>query len=90
MYILWEIKIIELRRFSAEIEAVKVKISYKRFHANASLVKGRLISKGNIVFFNSPKRRTKKFCPIRLGQKLTFSSLFLGELKKPKSPFEIY
>jgi hypothetical protein len=51
--------------------------------------KGQLISKGLFVFFNSPKKRTKNFCPSRLGQKLTFSSSFLGELKTLKFPFEI-
>ena len=31
---------------------------------------GQLISKGIFVFFNSPKKRMKNFCPSRLGQKL--------------------
>ena len=51
--------------------------------------KGQLISKGLFGFFNSPKKRTTIFCPSRLGQKLTFSSSFLGELKTLKFPFEI-
>ena len=40
--------------------------------------KGQLISKGLFGFFNSPKKRTKKFCPSRLGQKSKFSSSFFG------------
>ena len=51
--------------------------------------KSQLISKGLFSFFNSPKKRTKNYCPSRLGQKLTFSSSFLGELKTLKFPFEI-
>ena len=42
--------------------------------------KGQLISKGLFGFFNSPKKRTKTFCPSRLGQKLTFSSSFLRRI----------
>jgi hypothetical protein len=47
--------------------------------------KGQLISKGNFSVFNYPKKELKNvnFCPSLLGQR------FLGELKKPKSPFEI-
>ena len=52
-------------------------------------IKGQLISKGLFVFFNSPKKRMKNFCPSRQGQKMTFSSSFLGELKTIKFPFEI-
>jgi hypothetical protein len=33
------------------------------------MLKGQLISKGLFGFFNSPKKRTKNFCPSRLGQK---------------------
>ena len=52
--------------------------------------KGQLISKGHFVFFNSPKKRTKNFCPSRLRQKFEFSSwFFLGELETPKRDFEI-
>ena len=51
--------------------------------------KGQIISKGLLGFFNSPKKRTNFFCPSRVGQKLTFSSSFLGELKTIKFPFEI-
>ena len=32
------------------------------------LAKGQLIWKGHFDFFNSPKKRTKSFCPSRLGQ----------------------
>ena len=46
--------------------------------------KGQLISKGLFGFFNSPKKRTKTFCPSRLGQKLTFSSLFSGRIEDTK------
>ena len=51
--------------------------------------KDQLISKGLFGFFNSPKERTKNFCPSRLGQQLTFQVRFLGELKTLKFPFEI-
>ena len=40
-------------------------------------------------FFNSPKNRTKNFCPSRLGQKSKLSSSFLGELETPKRHFGI-
>ena len=52
--------------------------------------KGQLISKGNFSVFNSPKKNELEnvnFCPSLLGQK--FFVRFLGELNKPKSPFEI-
>ena len=41
--------------------------------ARASETKGQLISKGHFVFFNSPKKRTKNFCPSRLGKTFEFS-----------------
>ena len=51
------------------------------------VLKGELFSKVIFVlFFNSPKKRMKTFCPRGLGQKLTFSSSFFGTLK---FPFEI-
>ena len=59
------------------------------FYKKLSLYEGQLISKRLFDFFNSPKKRTENFCPRRLGQKLTFSSSFLGELKTLKFPFEI-
>ena len=46
--------------------------------------KGHLISKGLCGFFNSPKKRTKNFCPSRLGRKLTFSSSFFGRIEDAK------
>ena len=49
--------------------------------------KGQLISKGLFGFFNSPKKRTKNFCSSRLGQKLTFSSLFFGRIEDTKISF---
>jgi hypothetical protein len=49
--------------------------------------KGQLISKGNFVFFNSPKKQTKNFCPSRPGQKFEFSSLFLGRIGDLKKTF---
>ena len=54
-----------------------------------ALAKGQLISKGNFSVFNSPKNELENvnFCLSLLGQK--FFVRFLGELKKPKSPFEI-
>ena len=39
--------------------------------------------------FNSSKKRSKNFCPSRLGQKYEFSSSFLEELKTQKRHFEI-
>ena len=47
--------------------------------------KGQLISKG--LFLNSPKKRTKNFCPSRLGQKLIFSSSFFGRIEDTKISF---
>jgi hypothetical protein len=52
-------------------------------------IKGQFILKGNFGFFNSSKKRTKNFCPSRLGQKFEFSSSFIEELKTPKRRFEI-
>ena len=49
--------------------------------------KGQFISKGLLGFFNSPKKRTKNFCPSRLGQKLTFSSSFSGRIEDTKISF---
>ena len=49
--------------------------------------KGRLILKGLFGSFNSPKKRTKHFCPSRLGQKLTFSSSFFGRIEDTKISF---
>ena len=50
-------------------------------------VKGQLISKGNFSAFNSPKNELENvnFCP----SLSTGAEIFLGELKNPKSPFEI-
>ena len=49
--------------------------------------KGQLISKGLFGFFNSPKRRTKNFCPSRLGQKLAFSSSFFERIEDTRISF---
>ena len=54
---------------------------------NSVLVKGQLISKVHFVFFNSPKKRTKNFCPSRLGQKFEFSSSFFGRIGDTKKTF---
>ena len=51
------------------------------------IVKDQLILKGLFGFFNSPKKRTKNFCPSRLGQKLTFSISFFGRIKDIKIAF---
>ena len=51
------------------------------------LCKGQLISKGLLGFFNSPKKRTKNFCPNRLGQKFEFSSSFYGGIGDTKKTF---
>ena len=45
--------------------------------------KGQLISKGHFVF-NSPKKRTKKFSPCRIGQKFEFLSSFFGRIGDTK------
>ena len=52
--------------------------------------KGQLISKGNFSVFNSPKKMNLKMLIFALaywGRNFLF--VLLGELKKPKSPFEI-
>ena len=49
--------------------------------------KGQIISKGLFCFFNSSKKRTKNFCPSRLGQKLEFSSSFFGRIENTKMSF---
>ena len=48
--------------------------------------KGQFISKGHFGFFNSPKKRTKNFCPSRLGQKLKISRFF-GRMEDTKISF---
>ena len=53
--------------------------------------KGQLISKGNFLcpqFSQKNELENVNFCLSLLGQK--FFVHFLGELKKPKSPFSIY
>ena len=50
--------------------------------------KGQLISKVFLGFFNSPKKRTKKFCPSRPGQKLKISSSFFGRIEGTKISFQ--
>ena len=52
-----------------------------------TFTKGQLISKGLFVFSNFPKKRTKNFCPSRLGQRLTFSSSFFGRIEDTKISF---
>ena len=49
--------------------------------------KGQLISKGHFGFFNSPKKRTKNFCPSRLGQNFEFSRSFFGRIGDTKKMF---
>ena len=52
--------------------------------------KGQLILKGLFGFFNSFKKRTKNFCPNRLGQKCkNIFVRFLVQMKTSKSPFKI-
>ena len=64
-----------------------VKISLQEFLSKVVNVKGQLISKGHFVFFNTPKKRTKTFCPSRLGQKFEFSSSFFGRIGDTKKTF---
>ena len=37
-----------------------------------------------MIFFNSPKKRTKNFCPSKLGQKLSFSSSVFWRIEDTK------
>ena len=50
--------------------------------------KGQLISKGLFGFFNSSKKRTKIFCPSRLGQKLKLLGSFFGRIEETKMSFQ--
>ena len=43
---------------------------FEKNDALSAVHKGQLISKGLFSFVNSPKNRTKNFCPIRLEQKI--------------------
>ena len=52
-----------------------------------SAIKGQLISKGLFCVFNSSKKRTKNFCPSRLGQKFKFSRMFFGRIEDTKKTF---
>ena len=74
--------------FSTYLHTLLCTVMCKRNH-QTYILKGQLISKGNFCVFNSPKNQLENvnFCPSQLGQK--FFVRFLGELKKPKSPFEI-
>ena len=54
------------------------------------VAKGQLILKGLFGFFNSSKKRTKSFCPSRLGQKFEFSSLFFGRIEDTQISFRDY
>ena len=64
--------------------------SYLLYCNNEHIFHFQLILKGNFSVFNSPKTNKLEnvnIHPSLLGQK--FFVRFLGELKKPKSPFEI-
>ena len=52
-----------------------------------AFTKGQLISEGLVCVFNSSEKRTKNFCPSRQGQKLKFSSSFLGRIEDTKMFF---
>ena len=56
------------------------------FKIKLLISKGQLISKGLFVF-NSSKKRTKNFCPSRLGQKLKISSSFFGRMEDTQISF---
>ena len=62
---------------------------FNEFFTRNSCVKGQLISKGNLVSSILPKMNLKMliFALAYWGRNFLF--VFLGELKKPKSPFEI-
>ena len=60
-----------------------------RFRCSIDKHKGQLIWKGRLGFFNSSKKQTKKFCTVRLEQKLKFQVRFFEELKTIKVPIKI-
>ena len=59
----------------------------KKYRYTKVHTKGHLISKELFCFFNSSKRRTKNFCPNRLGQKFKFSSSFFGRIEDTRISF---
>jgi hypothetical protein len=63
----------------------QLKVGFRRYRKQ--MIKGQLISKGLFVLSILPKKRTKNFCLSRLGQKLTFSSLFFGRIEDTKISF---
>ena len=50
-----------------QCDCTQIKATHDQANTFFSNSKGKLISKGLFGFFNSPKKRTKKFCPSRLG-----------------------
>ena len=80
----------KLRQFWTILKILSFTCKEEAWNYYFNLLKGQLISKGLFGFFSIlPKKRTKNFCHSRLGQRLTFSSLFYKGLKTPKFPFEI-
>ena len=65
-FVLCYTNVVTLFMFEVILNATKFSI----FRFQVFCTKGQLISKGHFVFFNSPKKQTKNFCPSRLGQKL--------------------
>ena len=82
---------LEIRNTKKNYEQKKTQIKWvgsDLLHAHLSGDdKGHLISKGHFDFFNSSKKRIKKICPSRLGQKFDFSSLFFGRIVDTKKTF---
>ena len=63
------------------------KFNYSSLFLIQPLFKGPIISGENFCVFNSSKKRTKNFCPSRLGQKFEFSSSFFGRIEDTKISF---
>jgi hypothetical protein len=59
-------------------------LCYTGYNAAA---KGQIISEENFRASNSSEKRTKNFCPSRLGQNCEFSSLAFGRIEDTKISF---
>ena len=56
------------------------KLLHDQYCFSLFYAKGQIISKGLFGVFNTSKKRTKNFCPSRLGQKIEFSSSFFERI----------
>ena len=59
----------------------------QKVHCKVASTKGQVNLERTFFFFNSSKKRTKNFCPSRLGQKYEFSSSFFGRIGGTKKTF---